>query len=82
MRPTRLLCAGLAVNILTLFAYGIDKYKAKHGKWQNIGSHAALAGCAGRLCRRMAGYESVAPQDRAEHMRVVARQPAVAAPKV
>lgn len=24
----------LAVNVLTFFAYGIDKYKAKHGKWR------------------------------------------------
>lgn len=45
------ICCLLAVNALTFFAYGIDKYKARHGKWRTSEATllwlAVLGGAAG-----------------------------------
>ena len=46
-----ILCYLLAVNIATFFLYGIDKYKAKKGKWRiseaTLLTMAAIGGSIG-----------------------------------
>ena len=45
------MCYLLAVNIVTFFLYGIDKYKAKKGKWRiseaTLLTMAAIGGSIG-----------------------------------
>ena len=38
----------LAVNVVTFFVYGIDKYKSKHGKWR-IPEATLLAWCGMKI---------------------------------
>ena len=46
-----IICYLLAVNIVTFFLYGIDKYKAKKGKWRiseaTLLTMAAIGGSIG-----------------------------------
>lgn len=44
----------LAVNVVTFFVYGIDKYKSKHGKWRipeaTLLAWAVVGGSVGAWC--------------------------------
>lgn len=44
----------LAVNVVTFFVYGIDKYKSRHGKWRipevTLLAWAVVGGSIGAWC--------------------------------
>lgn len=58
----------LLANVVTFIAYGIDKYKAKKGKWRISEATLLLNGILGWQYRCMAWDEGFSSQDHAQEV--------------
>lgn len=60
----------LVVNIASFFLYGIDKYKAKKGKWRISEATLLMMAVIGGSIGAWARYATLASQDDAQEIQV------------
>ncbi len=63
-------CCLTVVNAVAFIVYGIDKYRARNGKWRIPEATLLMLAVVGRKRRSVARHEGVASQDKAQGVSV------------